>query len=517
MKIIQFFRGEQIASQYTESDSSLSYSKLITLPAITLGYLRARMYHDEIELFTDEAGEELIAEIPNIAYDKVYRLPSQGSFLRQPVLQKLDKFFISSRQDRPFLVMEDGVFMTHPLRTEIINQPVVIYAETGSRATNYFHKENIERLHTGHIRDKQCDGYDLALIGGTDFRFWKNYYSFLKEFIFTTPGLSALTDDTYNFLLSSYLLQNFAEDCAVTLHRVLTRPFRIPNLKSSKELFKILRNTTPIVIPDIIKDFQETYQFVMENLRAQHFEQFEALQKMARRKIREHISFPGYSHALFERTQAIFKIIHPHDQTPFERLFTKELEDKISTCISGLQDNHPFKQLLADAFHYELSHYNLHEMLKDSNDATIKQKPSYGQFKKMLDLPLTRSACTRVVRTAWDWKLGLRLPQLHSLKVIANSTVEPSHYNTLFVQEETTCQIQHYPIDDLTELVLSVFSSPKILSQGIDEVIRCFDDDDVAANIDSITETALLKIYDLFVLGALVIEYENVNNGYHGK
>jgi len=517
MKIIQFFRGEQIADQYTETNSDLSYSKLITLPSITLGYLRARMYHDDVELFTDEVGEQLIAQIPNITYNKIYRLPALESLLQQRESLRMDKFFISSQQAKPFLIMEEGVFMTHPLRAEIINHPVVIYADTGSTATNYFHKESIERLHVWPRRDKQCAGYNLALFGGTDLRFWKNYYNFLKELPLTTPGLSMLADDTHNFLLSSYLLQKFSEDNAVSVNRILSPPFRIPNLKSTKELFRILRNTTPVVIPDTIKDFRETYQFVMENLRAQHFQQFEALQNMALKKLKKHTSSPAYSSTLFKRTQAIHKLIHPHDQTPLESLCTKELENKISTEISALQDTNPFKQLLADAFHYELCYYSLYETLKNANDKPIRQKPSYGQFKKMLDTTIAHATSARIVKTAWDWKLGLHLPQLHSLKVIANTTVAPSRHNTLFVDEETTCEIQHYSIDDLTELTLSIFSSPKVLSRGIDELIHCFDEDDVAANMNSIKETALLKIYDLVVLGALAIEYENTNNGYHAK
>jgi hypothetical protein len=260
-----------------------------------------------------------------------------------------------------------------------------------------------------------------------------------------------------------------------------------------------------ILLPDALFQFEEVSRFVLQMLRLKHSDLWSAYQHSNTDTINKnvssiHLHFPITLHAL-SSTQSIKEEEELNPQS------IEQLESLVNEIMQ--LSNTPASELMKDAFYYEQARYNLLQQVSWPSRKVMPPQLTLNEFKVSDTITVMTSSQSCIVKTQRDWRLALRLKELPKLKWIANSVIPDEGYTTLMVTDPDTGTIAEYKMDDLNELILEIFSTPKLLSEGFAQILEGFDADDLTQRLDTIKNSAWLRIYDLYILGSLhVLNYK---------
>lgn len=257
-----------------------------------------------------------------------------------------------------------------------------------------------------------------------------------------------------------------------TIVNYIDNPFRIPNLKSSAELFRLHRRADVIVIPPQLFGHLEFFQFVTEYLKYHHHEVYSAIYHL--------IAFQKPNIA---RTQDFLPITE-------------------ALMPSGN------KEIINDAYQYELARYKI--IASAEMPGLDTAAPSFDTFRSNADVQLSFSQSAVVVNSKWNWTIGIHLQELYQLKAIYNLSVPPAEHKYILVLDKLTWTFRSFPTDALNELIVSVFSDGQLLTTAIDEILTNFDEGDLDANKKDISNMVWMRIYELVVHKALVIHQPEI-------
>ena len=170
-----------------------------------------RKHYDNLTLYTDEAGYDLLINQLGLPYTDVkVELDSLNPYHAD--LWALSKIYTYSRQNEPFLHVDGDVFTWRPFPAELMTSPLIAqnlenggeyYADIlrGLHQNLSYFPEAI-RSHKG----KSVLSYNAGIIGGCDYEFYKRYAD--EAFDFVNENMSVLDHvhkTTFNIFFEQHL------------------------------------------------------------------------------------------------------------------------------------------------------------------------------------------------------------------------------------------------------------------------------------------------------------------------
>ena len=186
MRIVQTF--------WTAGRDPLKYSfgwahPEYNLMSWALSCLSLREHYDEVALYTDQEGYDVLINklhLPytevNVVYDKNLCLPHHWAYA---------KIKTYSMQTKPFLHVDGDVYLPKPIPEEIINAPLI--AQNREIGTEYY-RSMIERMLSypeivlpdfvqQGLAEQSVASYNMGLFGGSDLDFIKRYCQEVENFM----------------------------------------------------------------------------------------------------------------------------------------------------------------------------------------------------------------------------------------------------------------------------------------------------------------------------------------------
>ena len=156
-----------------------------------LSCLSLREHYDEVALYTDQEGYDVLINklhLPytevNVVYDKNLCLPHHWAYA---------KIKTYSMQTKPFLHVDGDVYLPHPIPEEVINAPLI--AQNREIGTRYY-RSMIDRLLSypeivlpefvqKGLAEQSVASYNMGLFGGSDLAFICRYCQVVEDFMQT--------------------------------------------------------------------------------------------------------------------------------------------------------------------------------------------------------------------------------------------------------------------------------------------------------------------------------------------
>ncbi|MBB3188344.1 DUF6734 family protein [Microbacter margulisiae] len=187
MKVIQSFWGGQhksIQNSYGWLDYKFHW----------LGWMlschQLVKYYNDVELYTDEFGYDILICKLHLPYTKVHVILDELNNLPND-LWAMAKIKTYSMQKEPFLHVDGDVFIFEPFPEEFINSPLI--AQNREFTTTYYRvmwdkiypnleylPEQMESFHQG----RNNLAYNMGIVGGNDVSFFKRYSRLSSDFVY---------------------------------------------------------------------------------------------------------------------------------------------------------------------------------------------------------------------------------------------------------------------------------------------------------------------------------------------
>ncbi len=154
-----------------------------------LSCLSLREHYDEVALYTDQEGYDVLINklhLPytevNVVYDKNLCLPQHWAYA---------KIKTYSMQTKPFLHVDGDVYLPHPIPEDIANAPLV--AQNREIGTHYY-RSMIDRLLSypeiilpeyvqRGLAVQSVPSYNMGIFGGSDLDFIQRYCKEVEDFM----------------------------------------------------------------------------------------------------------------------------------------------------------------------------------------------------------------------------------------------------------------------------------------------------------------------------------------------
>ncbi len=207
MRIVQTF--------WTAGRDPLKYSfgwahPEYNLMSWTLSCLSLREHYDEVALYTDQEGYDVLVNklhLPytevNVVYDKNLCLPQHWAYA---------KIKTYSMQTKPFIHVDGDVYLPHPIPEDISNAPLI--AQNKEIGTEYYKRMIDKILQVSSVKLPKyladsvmvdsVPSYNMGIFGGRNFAFIKKYCEEAQILCDTNKDLNL--NGNFNLLFEQILL-----------------------------------------------------------------------------------------------------------------------------------------------------------------------------------------------------------------------------------------------------------------------------------------------------------------------
>ena len=232
MRIVQtFWTAGRDPLKYAFGWSHPEYN----LMSWALSCLSLREHYDEVALYTDQEGYDVLINklhLPytevNVVYDKNLCLPHHWAYA---------KIKTYSMQTKPFIHVDGDVYLPHPIPEDIANAPLI--AQNREIGTHYY-RSMIDRLLSypeiilpefvkKGLAEQSVASYNMGLFGGSDLDFIQRYCKEVEDFM-NINGMNNLSERVSridcNVFFEQILFAVFADSERREVASLLGRPIQ---------------------------------------------------------------------------------------------------------------------------------------------------------------------------------------------------------------------------------------------------------------------------------------------------
>lgn len=192
MKIIQSFwggRNKSIKNNYGWADYKSHWLSWM------FSCYQLRKFYNQVELYTDEFGYDVLIRQLNLPYTKVHVILDDLNELPGE-LWAMAKIKVYSLQNEPFLHVDGDVFIFEPFSEELLKAELI--AQNPEKTTKYY-SEMWNNIHNNLLympeeildyhRGKHQSAYNMGIFGGNDINFFKRYTQIASDFVYTNKNV----------------------------------------------------------------------------------------------------------------------------------------------------------------------------------------------------------------------------------------------------------------------------------------------------------------------------------------
>jgi hypothetical protein len=528
MKIVQTFwsGGGDILK-----DSFGWYSSQHHLLAWALSCLELKNYYEDVELYTDKNGYEVLINQLKLPYTKVWVvLDDLQKYPKE--LWGLAKVKTYSLQNGPFIHIDSDVFIWSAFGDSFHQSSLV--AQNFEKGTDYYNNKFKEvkkylKYIPGHfnidINDKAVCSCNAGVIGGKDFNFFKKYAAYVFDFVDGNDlnGIPGHVLTNFNILFEQVLFYELSQkegklitclfdrtidDCGYKYDEIADFT-SVPYVNTYLHLIgPNKRNETAcdlmsrVLLKEYPEYFFKTISLYKEPYRHSNFSSFEETEKEKVKSIalqfkNEQISEGVPYKTISEPSKCI---------TPVTALLIKAfgLQEGLADINSNTIEDISHKNfLMEEALTYE---NNVKEILEEfdkiSNDYLLARdicsvqyfdffhSPREVQLKKVL----IKDPLVKTIDTVYDWT-SLRLKNMKfetETKAAAGDSVTIACIPELFFSA-----YREVLIEDLDYNILVALEKATPFGDLLKRLEECFDEEDIKTNYDNFYELIMLKIKSL--------------------
>ncbi len=193
MKIVHSFWSKPFLENNTDENGRYKGGWLSTrynLYSWALSCLKFKQFYDDVELYTDQFGKELLIDKLQLPYTKVHVVLNNLDHYSSK-LWALGKIYTYSLQNEPFLHADSDVYIWEKLPRSLTASPIFAqnsevdfprYLEVYNTIVSDFTNPP-EALTEIYDRTHQIMAFNAGIIGGNDIGFFKNYTKQIFDFI----------------------------------------------------------------------------------------------------------------------------------------------------------------------------------------------------------------------------------------------------------------------------------------------------------------------------------------------
>ncbi len=527
MKIVQTFwsGGGDILK-----DSFGWYSSQHHLLAWALSCLNLKNHYEDVELYTDTNGHEVLINQLKLPYTKVWVVLDELQKYPKE-LWGLAKVKTYSLQNEPFIHIDSDAFIWSAFGENFHEASLV--AQNFEKGTDYYNNKFKEvkkylKYIPDHfnidIDDKAVCSCNAGVIGGKDFNFFKKYAAYVFDFVDgndlnSIPG-HVLTN--FNILFEQVLFYDIAEregkqitclfdrtidDCGYKYDEIADFT-SVPYVNTYLHLIgpnKRNQIACDLLSRVLLKEFPEYFFKIISLSKAscRHFNfNFSNFNEVQKEKV-ESLALKFKNGQVpkiepYKNVSASLKCI-----TAITPLLTKvfELQEgSLDVNSQSIQEISNKNFLIKEALKYENS---VKEVLKEfdkiSDDYLLARdicsvnyfyffhSPREVQLKKIF----IKDPLVKKIDTVYDWtSLRLKNSSIESeIKTLSEKSVTIACIPELFFSD-----YKEVLIEDLDSNILIILEEATTLSDLLKRLEECFDQEDIQTNYDSFYKLVILKI-----------------------
>lgn len=487
MKIVQTFWSG--SSSNIIKDTFGWYAPEYHLMSWALSCFQLRKFYDDVVLYTDEKGRELLINYLKLPYTKVVvnldELNKEDSDL-----WAMSKIYTYSKQDEPFLHVDGDVFIWEAFDKEFLKGDLI--AQNKEIGTTGFYESmfgNIEKKlvflpeEIKAIREKNTSifAYNAGILGGQNIDFFKKYTTLCFKFIEKNKTiLNKVNKTSLNVYFEQFFFFCLSEKYNEKVHTLFERvipdndykgmgdfelvptmkkylhligPFK-KDYKTCKKMAWILRESYPNYYYRIITLFSEKYKNELE-LSSLNFDNYNS-----ENVLNKEINLQDYYRSKYLYREITDKKINTHNLKKSIKVLKNE----------QLRDLYSYEKKISSFFQKTRNLDN--NVLLESEIISLK---SYDFFKAKredgLKMSVSVNSYIKTIKTQWNWVIE---ENLYSLK--NNLKVCPEETCVLLIPKLESPKYLEFVADDLDQLIIKTIKNASLTVFGVLEKLKEFFD-----------------------------------------
>lgn len=188
-----------------------------------------RMYYDEVALYTDEQGKQVLIDLLHLPYTEVHVVYDETLCL--PQHWSYAKIKTYSLQTKPFLHVDADMFLFKPVKAEVTKSPLI--AQSKEVGTTYY-REIIDKLFEDSalelpeylkegLKEEAIASYNMGLFGGHDMAF---IHAYCKEALAVCDRNKAICQNgNFNLLFEQMLFAYKAKEENIPVSTIFPQVF----------------------------------------------------------------------------------------------------------------------------------------------------------------------------------------------------------------------------------------------------------------------------------------------------
>jgi len=470
-----------------------------------LSSLQVRKFYDNLELYTDSFGKELLVERLGLPYTAV-RLDLEGLDFGLPkLLWTPKKMYAYAQQNTPFLHIDGDVFIFKPFEESLLSAPLVAQ---NLDVNMDFYKEVLQTVlqefeyvpdYLEKDFDKDIIAANAGVIGGTNYIFFKEYVQEAYQFLDRNRAhLEKVNLDYLSTFIEQYLYYAFAQHKQMKIAQVVKEnvsPTYFPELFRFTDLpnrcsYIHLMNGKPFpsfcesLAQRLYIDYPEMYQKVLATI------------KDLMPKTTIAVDKPTENEALFYRTQFVLEawagvVLNSENE------IVDDFIERLDSLIDSLLESKA-KELVQEVASFELEKYEFRQSLPTYQELKPHFQKKVVQVNQVLSLPIEAildteivlSPFAKLITTEWNWveKNEFAL-QRHGFDYLANLHQDNAYYKValLICIEQTT--LQEMLLDVVSSLLLEALEEKQTMRMVINQVVS-----QVKNHLPNMTEAQLADL-----------------------
>lgn len=511
MKIVQTFWSGNHASIINNNYGW--HSPDYHLAAWALSCLTLRQFYDEVELYTDQKGAEILIDRLQLPYTKVHIELDQLNDLPAG-LWAMSKIHTYAQQTTPFLHVDGDVFIWEAFDEDLLKGDLI--AQNKEVGTEHFYADMFREVKTSvpfvpHLvaqapqHSAEIYAYNAGIFGGNHVTFFKEYTNMCFNFIEQNKAhIAPVPKGHLNVFFEQHFFYCLAQHQGLEVSTLFDEiipdngytgmgDFHLtPRLKQYLHLigpFKRDYKSCEKMLQTFRRDYPNYYEKVVALFPAKYVAEI-ALSKPVEEQQND-TNLPSFS---YDKTQAVYQSLKGVSAD------AKNLANEVS------QLNHI---CLNDVYKYEqtaealMQKYSAIEHQKTLLERDLAQFAYYELFQKpfeeMAQTVIIASPLASPITTQWNWA--------GSPEYLANNLQEPpQEHHTLLVPTLHPLGYREFATDDLDFLIIETIKTPLSIFQMLENIKEYFDADDLQESLESFHQLILGRLENLMFHQCIAIK-----------
>lgn len=462
-----------------------------------LSCLQLNKFYDEVVLYTDQLGYDLLIKKLKLPYSKVY-VELDKLNMYQKDLWGLAKIYSYSKQSKPFLHVDGDVFIWEAFSDNIINQPLIAQnLEFGSencyepmlteleKNLNYFPPEVLS------IRkeEKKIWSFNAGVFGGSDIEFFKEYT--IKAFCFVDNNkadLGKINRLTFNLFFEQYLFYCLSKRQGKSVTVLFNEVIQDNEYKYLGDFENVPHNKKYLHLLGTFKKDYKTCELMLRRLREDYPEFYYRILNFFPDKYKYTITTEKYNSTIdirkdFEFLQKSQRDIFLKFDDYIRRTFvylkylgSSLLKDNVSKKQIENEITQFKNSFLEDVFFLERkiwefvcsSNQNLSVELLFKRDVNINKY--YNKDLLRNNYALSRNDNVKIIESKWSWNSSFDFESIIDI----NQSTEIEEIKTVLIPEIESPFYSEMQIDGLDEIILEILTKPTTTLALINEIKKYF-------------------------------------------